>query len=52
MNKQEMEAYLSIIGVECRVELVCPMDPAALHDHHDVLASLAEGGHHLMEILA
>ena len=28
------------------------MDPAAIHDHHDVFAGFAEGGHDLMEILA
>ena len=28
------------------------MDPAAIHDHHDVFAGGAEGGHDLMEILA
>jgi hypothetical protein len=38
--------------VEGRVKLVGPMDPAAIHDHHDVFAGFAEGGHDLMEILA
>ena len=47
-----MEASLPVVVVECRVELVGPMDPAAIHDHHDVFARFAEGGHHLMEILA
>ena len=28
------------------------MDPAAINDHHDVFAGFAEGGHHVMEILA
>ena len=28
------------------------MDPATIHDHHDVFAGCAEGGHDLMEILA
>jgi hypothetical protein len=28
------------------------MDPAAINDHHDVFAGCAEGGHHLMEIVA
>jgi hypothetical protein len=36
---------------EGRIELVRPMDPAAIDNHHDVLACSAEGGHHLMEIL-
>ena len=47
-----MEASLAVVVVECRVELVGPMDPAAIHDHHDVFAGCAEGGHDLMEILA
>jgi len=38
--------------VEGRVELVRPMDAAAIDDHHDLFASGAEVGHHLMEILA
>jgi hypothetical protein len=47
-----MEAKLALIVVEGRVELVRPMDPAAIDDHHDLFASFAEGRHHLMEILA
>jgi hypothetical protein len=47
-----MEASLAVVVVEGRVELVGPMDPAAIHDHHDVFAGFAEGGHDLMEILA
>jgi len=47
-----MEAQLAIVVVECGVELVRPMDAAAIHDHHDLFASFTEGGHHLMEILA
>src|SRR6266700_7471584 len=40
-----------VVG-EGRVELVRPMDPAAIDDHHDLLAGCAERGHHWMEILA
>ena len=47
-----MEAKLSVVVVECRVELVSPMDPAAINDHHDVFAGFAEGRHHLMHLLA
>src|SRR2546428_2492761 len=47
-----MEAQLALIMVEGRVELVRPMDPAAIDDHHDLFAGFAEGRHHLMEILA
>src|SRR4030095_5338739 len=41
-----------MVVVEGRVELVRPMDAAAIDDHHDLFASGAEGGHHLMDILA
>ena len=27
------------------------MDPAAIHDHHDLFASFTEGRHHLMDVL-
>src|SRR5262245_4242831 len=47
-----MEAHLAIIVVEGCLELVGPMDPAAIHDHHDVFAGFAADCHHLMEILA
>ena len=47
-----MEAKLAVVVVEGRVELVRPMDPAAIDDHHDLFAGFAEGRHHLMEILA
>src|SRR5262249_3984836 len=47
-----MEAHLAIIVVEGCLELVGPMDPAAIDDHHDVFAGFAEDRHHLMEILA
>jgi hypothetical protein len=47
-----MEASLAVGVVEGRLELVCSMAPAAIHDHHDVFAGGAEGGHDLMEIWA
>src|SRR5215475_7416942 len=47
-----MEAQLAIVVVEDRVELVRSMDPAAIHNHHDLFVGFAEGRHHLMEILA
>ena len=47
-----MEAKLAVVVVEGRVELVRPMDPAAIDDHHDLFAGFAEGRHHLMDILA
>src|SRR6266446_760349 len=45
-----METPRAMVVVEGRVELVRPMDAAAIHDHHDVFARCAEGGHHVMEI--
>src|SRR6266700_61628 len=47
-----MEAKLAMVVVECRVELMRPMDAAAIDDHHDLFASFAEGRHDLMDILA
>ena len=47
-----MEAQRAMVVVECRVELVRPMDAAAIDDHHDLFPSFAESCHHLMEILA
>ena len=41
-----------MVVVEGRVELVRPMDAAAIDDHHDLFASGAEGRHHLLEIWA
>jgi hypothetical protein len=52
MRGEEMEAQRAVVVVEGRVEPVRPMDAAAIHDPHDIFASFAEGGHHLMEILA
>jgi hypothetical protein len=47
-----MEAQLVVVVLKGRVELVRPMHPTAIDDHHDLFAGFAEGGHHLMEILA
>ena len=47
-----MEVKLAVVVVECRVELMGSMDPAAIDDHHDLFLGFAEGRHHLMEILA
>ena len=46
-----MEAQRAVVVLKRRVKLVCPMDPAAIDDHHDLFASCAEGCHHLMPIL-
>jgi hypothetical protein len=45
-----MEAQLALIVIESRVQLMRPMDAAALDDHHHLFASCAEGRHHLMTI--
>src|SRR6266567_4703944 len=47
-----MQVQLVVVVVEGRVELVRPMDPAAIDDHHHLLLGFAEDRHHLMEILA
>jgi hypothetical protein len=47
-----MEAKLVVVVLKGRVELVRPMHPTAIDDHHDLFAGVAEGCHHLMEILA
>jgi hypothetical protein len=47
-----MEAKLVMIVVEGCIKFVRPVDAAPIDDHHDLFASGAEGGHHLMEILA
>ena len=52
MGREEMEAQLTVVVVECRVELVSLMDTAAIDDHHDLFAGFAEDRHHLMKILA
>src|SRR5437660_2863941 len=47
-----MEAKLTVVVLKGRVELMRPMDPAAIDDHDDLCADCAEGRHHLMDILA
>ncbi len=47
-----MEAQLAVVVRKGRIELVRPMDPAAIDDHDDLFPDFAEGGHHLMPILA
>ena len=47
-----MEAQRAVVVLKSRVELGCPMDPAAIDDHHHVFAGCTEGRHDLMEILA
>src|SRR6267378_7654139 len=51
MGWEEMEAKLVVVVLQGRVELVRPMNPAAIDDHHDLFAGFAEGSHYLMDIL-
>jgi len=39
-----METKLSVVVGEGRVELVRPMDPAAIDDHHALFLGFATGG--------
>jgi hypothetical protein len=52
VGRQEMEAQRAVVVVECRVELVRPMDTAPIDDHHGLFPGFAAGRHHWMEILA
>ena len=52
MGREEVEAKGTTVVVEGRVELVRPMDAAAIDDHHDLFASFTKDMHDLMEILA
>ena len=52
LGPEEMEAQLALRVVESRVELVRPIDAAAIDYHHYLFPGFAEGGHHLMHILA
>src|SRR4029453_8573233 len=52
MCGEEMEPKLVVVVRKCRVELVRPVDPAAIDDHDPLFAGFAEDRHHLMDILA
>ena len=52
MGWQEMEAKRAVVVLKGRVELVRPMHPAAIDDHHDLFLGFPEGGHDLVQILA
>ena len=52
MGRQKMEAKLVMIMVEGRVELMRPVDPAPIDDHHHLFPGFLEGRHHLVDILA
>src|SRR5262249_49120420 len=52
MRGEARAAQRAVVVGEGRVALVRPMDAAAIHDQHDVLARVAAGGPHWMERLA
>ena len=52
MRRQEIQPKLLVPVGERRRELVRPMDPAAINDHHDLFPRFLEGRHHLVQILA
>ena len=52
MGGEEMAAHLLAVVGEGRVELVRPVDPTTIDDHHDLFADCAAGRHPLMPILA
>ena len=52
VGREEMEAKPVVVVVKCCVELVRPVDPTPVDDHHDFFASFPEGCHHLMDILS
>ena len=47
-----MEAQLAVVVVEGCVELMRPMDPAPIDDHHDLFLGFPEGCHDLVNVLA
>jgi hypothetical protein len=51
MGRQEVKTTCAVVVVEGRIELMRPMDPTAVDDHHHLFAGFAEDRHHLMEIL-
>ena len=51
MGRQKVETTFAVVVVKGRVELMRPMDPAPIDDHHHLFAGFAEDRHHLMEIL-
>ena len=47
-----MEVKRAVVVLKRRVQLMRPMDPTAVNDHHDLFLSFAKDGHHLMDVLA
>src|SRR5215510_7956142 len=47
-----MEAKFAMVMLEGGIQLMGPMNPAAIDHHHDLFLGFPEGGHDLMNILA
>ena len=47
-----METKRAVVMVECCVELMRPMNPTPVDDHHDLFLGGSKGRHHLVDILA
>ena len=47
-----MEAKFLVVVVKRCIELVRPVDPATIDDHHDLFVRFAEDCHHLVNILS
>jgi hypothetical protein len=47
-----METKRAVVMVKCRVELLRPMDPTPVDDHHDLFLGSAEARHHLVDRVA
>src|SRR5215831_5779852 len=47
-----MEAKFAMVMLEGGIQLMGPMNPAAIDHHHDLFLGFPEGGHDLVQILA
>src|SRR5712691_5784951 len=52
VSREAMQTTRAVVVGEGRVELVRPMDAAAIDDHHDLFPGCAESRHDWMPILA
>ena len=48
---EHTQLKLSLVMLQCRVELVRPMDTTAVDDHHPLFAGVAKDGHDLRDIV-
>ena len=52
VGRQQRPRQLAAVVVEGRVELVRPLEPAAIHDHHHLCVDFTQDVQDLMEVLA